>query len=277
MRATLKTRERFKRSAMIALCIAAPVLLAGCVTRQDAMAETHDDWPLVVTVHDGDTLSEIADRYNVPTERICDANDLDSGSTIYPGEKLKVPGGHEARRNDDRPVQQRTASVERHDLPAPKPRPHTSQQQYASNDPIVHNGDDLPVSSGGIHFAAPVGGRVIAAFGSYGNGQRNDGINIAAQFGTPVHVAADGVVTYAGNELKGYGNLILVKHAGGYVTTYAHVGTIGVQAGQHVARGDVIATVGQTGDVDSPQLHFEIRHDMLPVDPCPLLMASRDS
>jgi len=128
-----------------------------------------------------------------------------------------------------------------------------------------------------VHFGAPVGGRLIATFGSYGNGQKNDGINIAAAFGTPVHVSADGVVTYAGNELKGYGNLILVKHANGYVTTYAHLGTIGVQAGQRVGRGDVIGSVGQTGDVESPQLHFEIRHDMEPVDPRPLLMASRDS
>ena len=276
MRATLKNGERLKRIAMIALCVAGPIILAGCVTRQDALTETHDDWPLVITVHDGDTLSEIADRYNVPTERICDANDIDSDSTIYPGEKLRIPGGHEARRDDSHPAQQRSASVERRELPAPKPRPQ-QQQQYAANDPVVRNGDDLPVSGGGQHFTSPVSGHVIATFGSYGNGQKNDGINIAAQFGTPVHVAADGVVTYAGNELKGYGNLILVKHAGGYVTTYAHVGTIGVQAGQHVARGDVIATVGQTGDVDSPQLHFEIRHDMLPVDPRPLLMASRDS
>jgi murein DD-endopeptidase MepM/ murein hydrolase activator NlpD len=272
MRATLKNPERLKRIALLALCLVAPIILAGCVTREDAMLETHHDWPLIISVHDGDTVSQIADRYNTSTDAICDENDIAPGSTIYPGEKLRVPGNHEILRSEHR-----SARVESRPLPPIWPQSHWRSQQYVSNDPIVHSGDDFPVSNSGVHFAAPVGGRLIATFGSYGNGQKNDGINIAAAFGTPVHVSADGVVTYAGNELKGYGNLILVKHANGYVTTYAHVGTIGVRAGQRVSRGDVIATVGQTGDVESPQLHFEIRHDMEPVDPRPLLMASRDS
>jgi murein DD-endopeptidase MepM/ murein hydrolase activator NlpD len=126
-------------------------------------------------------------------------------------------------------------------------------------------------------FVVPVSGKVIEGFGSYASGERNDGINIAAPAGTPIHAAADGVVTYAGNELKGYGNLILIKHGDTYVTAYAHTSAIGVARGQRVAKGDVIGTVGQTGDVTQPQLHFEIRRNMKPIDPRAILTASNDS
>lgn len=143
-------------------------------------------------------------------------------------------------------------------------------QDYAQQD--TRAGDTL--TSG---FVVPVSGKIIAGFGSTGGGQRNDGINIAAASGTPIHAAADGVVTYAGNELKGYGNLILIKHGDAYVTAYAHTNSIGVARGQRVAKGDVIGTVGQTGDVTRPQLHFEIRRNMKPIDPRAILTASTDS
>ena len=84
----------------------------------------------------------------------------------------------------------------------------------------------------------PVSGKIIAGFGATGGGQRNDGINIAAVQGTPIHAAAVGVVTYAGNELKGYGNLILIKHGDSYVTAYAHADSIGVARGLHKIGGD---------------------------------------
>jgi len=126
-------------------------------------------------------------------------------------------------------------------------------------------------------FVMPVSGKIIAGFGATGGGQRNDGINIAAAEGTPIHAAADGVVTYAGNELKGYGNLILIKHGDAYVTAYAHTDSIGVARGQRVTKGDVIGTVGETGDVRQPQLHFEIRRNMKPIDPRAIVTASNDS
>ncbi|MGN6150010.1 MAG: murein hydrolase activator EnvC family protein [Rhizomicrobium sp.] len=144
------------------------------------------------------------------------------------------------------------------------------RQDYTPQDTRV--GDTL--TSG---FVMPVSGTIISGFGATGGGQRNDGINIAANAGTPVHAAADGVVTYAGNELKGYGNLILIKHGDAYVTAYAHTDSIGVARGQRVAKGDVIGTVGQTGDVNRPQLHFEIRRNMKPIDPRAILTASNDS
>jgi len=112
-----------------------------------------------------------------------------------------------------------------------------------------------------------VRGRVIAGFGPSTNGLQNDGINLAVPEGTAVRAAEEGVVAYAGNELKDYGNLVLVRHANGLVTAYAHASEILVKRGDTVRRGQVIARSGQTGKVTSPQLHFEIRKGSTPVDP----------
>ena len=116
-------------------------------------------------------------------------------------------------------------------------------------------------------FRWPVRGRVITGFGAKTNGKQNDGINVAVPEGTPVKAAEDGVVAYAGNELKGYGNLVLVRHANGYVTAYAHASELMVKRGDTIKRGQIIAKSGQTGEVTSPQLHFEIRKGSTPVDP----------
>ena len=137
--------------------------------------------------------------------------------------------------------------------------------------PVVQSGERLSSDVGGGAFIAPVSGRIIEGFGQTGNGQRNDGINIAAAAGTPIHAAADGTVSYAGNELKGYGNLILIKHDDGYVTAYAHASELLVKRGDTIKRGQVIAKSGQTGEVASPQLHFEIRKGSTPVDPLQFL------
>ena len=100
---------------------------------------------------------------------------------------------------------------------------------------------------------------------------QNDGINLAVPEGTPVKAAEDGVVAYAGNELKGYGNLVLLRHSNGFVTAYAHASEVLVKKGDVVKRGQVIAKSGQTGTVTSPQLHFEIRKGSVPVDPAQYL------
>jgi murein DD-endopeptidase MepM/ murein hydrolase activator NlpD len=112
---------------------------------------------------------------------------------------------------------------------------------------------------------------VIADYGSTLGGERNDGINIAASYGTPIRAAADGVVSYAGNDLKSYGNLVLIKHDDNYVTAYAHAERVLVGRGDRVAKGQVIGYAGNTGDVSSPQLHFEIRRGVSPINPRPLL------
>jgi len=119
----------------------------------------------------------------------------------------------------------------------------------------------------GKGFTWPLKGRVVSNFGAKDGGLRNDGINIRAPKGTPVRAAENGVVAYAGNEIRGFGNLLLIKHAGGYVTAYAHNDALLVQRGQKVKRGQKISTVGSTGTVAQPQLHFEFRKGRRPKDP----------
>jgi len=140
--------------------------------------------------------------------------------------------------------------------PTPRPNPAVTSQPLA------------PVAAANAPaFAWPVSGRVISDFGATATGGHNDGINIATSQGAPIHASASGTVTYAGDELKDYGNLVLVKHAGGFTTAYAHAERLVVQKGDFVARGQVIGYSGQTGDVSTPQLHFEIRANTTPVNP----------
>ncbi|MBB3903428.1 murein DD-endopeptidase MepM/ murein hydrolase activator NlpD [Methylobacterium brachythecii] len=119
-------------------------------------------------------------------------------------------------------------------------------------------------------FRWPAKGRVINGYGTSGN----EGINIAVPEGTPVKAAEDGTVAYAGSEVKGYGKLVLVRHSNGYVSAYAHNGELDVKPGDKVKRGQTIAKSGATGNVTSPQLHFEIRKGATPVDPMPHLASN---
>ena len=120
-------------------------------------------------------------------------------------------------------------------------------------------------------FLWPVRGKVLSSFGPMEGGLHNDGINIAAPAGTPVKAAENGVVAYVGNELRGFGNLLLIKHADGWVTAYAHTQEILVSHGQQVKRGQIVARVGATGSVAEPQLHFEVRKRSKAKDPAQLL------
>jgi len=123
-----------------------------------------------------------------------------------------------------------------------------------------------PAPHGGT-FVWPVHGHILEGFGAGPDGTHNDGINIAAARGAPVQAVDAGVVAYAGNELRGYGNLLLIKHPGGWISAYAHCDAILVKPGQKIARGQVIARVGSSGSVGTPQLHFELRRGNKPVDP----------
>jgi murein DD-endopeptidase MepM/ murein hydrolase activator NlpD len=124
-----------------------------------------------------------------------------------------------------------------------------------------------PPSANGTSFRWPVRGRIISAFGSKPNGERNDGINLAVPEGTSVKAAEAGTVIYAGNELAGYGNLVLIRHADGWVSAYAHNSEILVKRGDKVARGQTIGRAGATGSVNAPQVHFELRKGAKPVNP----------
>jgi murein DD-endopeptidase MepM/ murein hydrolase activator NlpD len=122
-----------------------------------------------------------------------------------------------------------------------------------------------PPSSG--RFPWPVRGRVLANYGNTPGGGHNDGINIAAPRGTAVHAIDGGTVVYAGNEVKGYGNILLIRHSDGWISAYAHLGELGVKQGEAIAAGEVIGKVGDSGGVAEPQLHFELRRGKRPVDP----------
>lgn len=135
---------------------------------------------------------------------------------------------------------------------------------------------DTPRYSSDMRFSWPVQGRVVSEYGSYASGERNDGINIAANYGAPIRAAADGTVSYSGNELRSYGNLVLLRHDNGYVTAYAHAEHFVVLKGDRVTRGQVIGYVGATGDVRGPQLHFELRRGARdPIDPRTMLGSQR--
>ena len=121
--------------------------------------------------------------------------------------------------------------------------------------------------SGAEKFRWPVSGKVIVDFAS----SKGTGINIAAPEGTPIKAAENGTVIYVGSGVEGYGNLILIRHANGYVSAYANLKDMSVQKGATVSRGDTIGSAGTTGSVSSPQLHFELRKGATPVDPVPLL------
>jgi murein DD-endopeptidase MepM/ murein hydrolase activator NlpD len=127
--------------------------------------------------------------------------------------------------------------------------------------------EPAPGPRGGERFLWPVKGKVISSFGPKKGGLNNDGINIAAPEGASVVAADNGVVAYAGNELRGFGNLLLIRHADGWVTAYAHNEKLLVKRGEKVKRGQTVAQIGRTGNVSAPQLHFEIRRGTDPVDP----------
>ena len=167
--------------------------------------------------------------------------------------------------------------------PVPAASPPTPAPSAAPSNPPSGASSAAPVTTamaapapahaaaGAPRFLTPVKGEVVGHFGPDSSGQKNDGINIAAPAGTPVAAADSGTVIYAGNELPAFGNLVMVRHAGGWVTAYGHLASISVQRGASVTRGETVGTVGQTGSVSSPQLHFEIRQGSQPVDPTPYL------
>jgi murein DD-endopeptidase MepM/ murein hydrolase activator NlpD len=153
--------------------------------------------------------------------------------------------------------------------PAPVAQPKVSAPKQEAAQPVKEPEQtaSLP-SANSADFRWPARGRVISGFGGTAN---NEGINIAVPEGTPVKAAEAGTVAYAGSEVKGYGNLVLIRHDNGFVSAYAHNGEISVKRGDKVKRGQVVAKSGQSGNVTSPQLHFEIRKGSTPVDPIPHL------
>jgi hypothetical protein len=205
--------------------------------------------PGVHVVQSGETLYSIARRYDVEAFAFAEHNDLPAPFAIYAGQRLSIPpagssppstpaglGGDE-----EGPM---VASLPATAQPLPAP-PATSERG----------------------FVWPVEGKVVSTFGPKARGRRNDGINIATSRGAPVRAVENGVVAYAGNELRGFGNMVLIKHQAGWISTYAHNDRLLVSRGDRVRRGQVIAKAGSTGRADGVQLHFELRKGTTPVDP----------
>lgn len=234
------------------------------------------------TVQQGDTLSRISRNTGVSVAALKDANGISDG-TIRIGQKLRVPGSNAgstqvastAPTTPAPAAPAKTASVETKKAPAPAPaakQPEKSEEVAAYTPPkqaekVIEQADETAPNATGIgRMRWPVQGRVISQFGK-GGGKSNDGIDISVPEGTPVKAAENGVVIYAGDGLKEFGNTVLVRHEDGLVTVYGHASNLKVQRGEKVKRGQEIAVSGMSGQTTAPKLHFEVRKNSAPVDP----------
>lgn len=211
------------------------------------------------TVAKGDTLYSISKKYNVDITSLSKLNGLSEPYAINVGQKLALPGS----------TTQMASNYKEHNYTSTSnAKSAASNKSNVTNRTITKTATANNVSTvRKSKFIWPVNGSVVSNFGVVGKGRRNDGINIKAATGTNVKAADKGVVAYAGNELKGFGNLVLIKHSDGYITAYAHNDRLYVKKGQTVLRGEKIATVGSTGSVHTPQLHFEVRAGKKAVNP----------
>lgn len=254
--------------------------------------------PATITVQRGETVYALSRRYGVSVKDIIAANGMEPPYMLQAGGRVTIPKPGQApppRSTAPAPVSVASApppepvksepAKEQPPTPAPPPEtqaappPAPAEPASPAAPPPVQTASaqtspasrvtKLPSPPGraGKLFGWPVQGKVISGYGPSDNGTRNDGINIAVLQGASVRAAENGVVVYAGSELKGFGNLLLIKHDGGWMTAYAHNDSLEVEKGQVVKKGQVIAKAGQTGNVSTPQLHFEVRKGSGPVNP----------
>lgn len=238
------------RSAVTSDVIAVPAKKAVGVQTTTRVALTD------ITVGPGDTLYSISRKYSVPVNDLAVMNKLKAPFTLSVGQRLKVPNLKTANvkvAESAKPV----ASQQNTNDKVATVAPVKKEAKKISSDPSKK----LPAiaARSSSKFAWPVRGKILSNYGAKSNGLFNDGINIGATRGTAVKAAENGVVAYAGNEVKGMGNLIIIQHASGWMTVYAHMDSLAVKRGTRVNVGQQIGTVGASGKVDAPQLHFEIR------------------
>src|SRR5258706_3461442 len=288
------TEQRICRFALRGMAlITLPLFLAGCAGGETSSAAVHTPAPasyFTVKLHPGDSLSEVAQRYDVKKDDLLALNEIPNQDRIIVGKDLRVPAY--GRLREERVA--RPASVSRSELspvsgmraknaavPIPKPRPGDDAQPAHQDSWFDYSwlrsftGTEVADNATAPKLLWPIQGKIISSFGPNAAGERNDGINILASRGTPVHAAAAGTVAYVGEELKNYGKLVLIRHEDGYVTAYSHSDAVTVSVGEIVSRGQTIGYAGATGDVSEPQLHFELRLGTKPVDPKPYLVASK--
>lgn len=221
-------------------------------------------------VQTGETLYSISMRYGISVNNLASANGLTAGDVVRVGQQLVIPGV--ATTN------QTVAAAPEPAAPTPAAPQPTPAVGTPTNPPVEEAALTNPPAPAapenaaepsvtGTDFRWPAQGRVISDFGPKPGGERNDGINLALPVGTDIHASETGVVIYAGNEIAGYGNLILVEHADNWVTAYAHLSEMLVTRGASVQRGQVIGLAGNSGAVTAAQLHFELRQGTVPVNP----------
>ncbi|MCI5060537.1 MAG: M23 family metallopeptidase [Alphaproteobacteria bacterium] len=215
-------------------------------------------------VREGDTLSSIAQMYELSVNRLANLNSLSSPFRITKGQILRLPTSMTG--TSVAPAVHTNSAVV---TPSAKPqiRMQKASATARASAPRAIPKSHTPKMSGSGRFMKPVEGRVISSYGPKADGLHNDGINIKAARGTPVRAAENGIVVYTGDDLEGYGNLVLVRHDKGMMSAYAHLDKSLIKRGEKIKRGQAIGTVGSTGQVDTPQLHFEIRKGTKPLDP----------
>lgn len=210
-------------------------LVSGCATSYDARGVFHK-------VRRGETMAWIANRYGVGVQELAELNDIREAKRIRPGQKLYLPGRSE-KRFKKLPFEEEL----RKNLPQGK-RSFENRFSKKGKEEIVTDYS---------RFAWPVEGKVVSPFGIR-KGRRHDGIDIKASRGTTIRAAADGRIVFAGR-MRGYGNLVLVRHKDHFFTAYAHNRVNQVKKGKWVKKGEVLGLVGSTGRSTGPHLHFEIR------------------
>ena len=248
------------------------------VARPRAMVPPNASVHVVVP---GETLHSIARQYGKSDLAVARANDMRPNAPMHAGERIIIPDARERERlRAEVPPERVTRDVANAESPTsawvtrPVEQPAEKTSKPAEQTPAKEMTPPIKAAepAGSLpSFRWPARGPLIARFGPQPGGLQNDGIDVAMPNGTPVKAADDGVVTYAGDELKGYGNLVLIRHSTGYVTAYAHANEVLVKHGDTVKRGQVIARSGATGTVKEPELHFEIRKGATPVDPSTFL------
>jgi len=228
----------------------------------------------VYTVRQGDTPATIAHKLGANQQTIMVRNDI-RADALQVGQKLIIPASSsqamsKTTASGARKVKTTTITAPGTNSPAKKAAIAASQEVTGGGAPKkIASGGQLPSpdAMSGASFRWPVKGRIVSGFGTKPDGGHNDGVNISVPQGTSVKAAENGVVAYAGSELKGYGNLVLVRHANNWVSAYANNEEILVKRGDKVKRGQIIAKAGMTGSVSKPQVHFELRKGSRPVDP----------
>jgi murein DD-endopeptidase MepM/ murein hydrolase activator NlpD len=253
-----------------------------------------------IVVKGNENVYTIAHEHNVSMRELIVLNDLKAPFEVTPGQKLVLPatdstfagdlGPPEAsplepvEKRDLNPVIPAAVATEELEAPAaapaapavaPKPAPASEGLQGITPPLLKQTATTAPAEAEApMAMRWPVQGPILSNFGAKGPGLGNDGINIGAPKGSPVVASAPGTVVYAGDDMKGFGNLVLIRHKGDMVTAYAHLDRVLVKKDTVVGQGDMIGTVGKTGNVTSPQLHFEIRQDNKPVDPAQIIKSA---